>query len=109
LEESFEEQLREAGESAFLRQSGTPYAEQSSKRCRADFFWPAERLVVEIQGGTWTGGRHIRGVGYARDCRKLNDAARNGYYTLFFTTEMVTKDFVARDTTLAMLERLRSS
>jgi hypothetical protein len=64
---------------------------------------------VEIQGGTWTGGRHIRGAGYARDCRKLNDAARNGYYTLFFTTEMVNKDSVARDTTLAVLERLRSS
>jgi hypothetical protein len=63
---------------------------------------------VEIQGGTWTGGRHIRGAGYARDCRKLNAAAANGIFTLYFTTEMVTKGNIARDTTLAVLERLRS-
>jgi hypothetical protein len=64
---------------------------------------------VEIQGGTWLrgGGRHNRGDGYARDCRKLNDAARNGCFTLYFTTEMVNKENVARDTTLAMLARLR--
>lgn len=64
--------------------------------------------MVELQGGTWTGGKHVRGKGYARDCRKLNAAARNGYFTLFFTTEMVQKGTAALDTTLAVLERLRN-
>ena len=96
-----------------MRQRREPYKDTDAYLCKADFFWPVEGLIVEIQGGTWLRGakqsKHTRGEGYARDCRKLNAAAQNGYFTLYFTTEMVTKGHVARDTTLALLERLRSS
>ena len=45
-------------------------------------------VAVEIDGGTWTGGRHVRGDGYERDCRKLNAAAALGWSVFRLTTSM---------------------
>ena len=59
------------------------------KRSRADFAWPEHKLAVEIEGGTWSGGRHVRGAGYANDCRKYNLAVLHGWRVLRFTSEMV--------------------
>lgn len=59
------------------------------RRWRFDFAWPEHMLAVEIEGGTWSGGRHTRGKGYANDCRKYNAAVLLGWRVLRFTTEMV--------------------
>ena len=56
----------------------------------------------------WANGRHNRGVGYTKDCQKHNAAVLDGWTPLWFTGDMVTKGTIARDTTLAVLERLRS-
>jgi hypothetical protein len=34
------------------------------RRWRFDLAWPSLRLALEIEGGTWTGGRHVRGNGF---------------------------------------------
>jgi hypothetical protein len=70
------------------------------RRWRFDFAWPACRLALEIEGGTWTRGRHVRGIGYERDCEKYSEAALRGWCVLRVTTGMM-KDGRA----LAMLER----
>lgn len=67
------------------------------RRWRLDFAWPDQMVAVEIQGGTHSGGRHVRGVGYAKDCEKLNAAVLRGWRVLLFTTEMV-EDSTAVDT-----------
>lgn len=36
----------------------------------ADFYFPVSRLVVEVDGGVFTHGRHSRGAGITRDCEK---------------------------------------
>jgi very-short-patch-repair endonuclease len=59
---------------------------------RFDLAWPACRLAVEVDGGVWTGGRHVRPVGFTEDCRKLNHAALLGWRILRFTTEMIESD-----------------
>lgn len=59
------------------------------RRWRFDFAWPALQLAVEVDGGTWVGGRHNRGAGYERDCEKLNAAALLGWRVLRFTMAMV--------------------
>ena len=46
---------------------------------RADFAVPEHRLLVEIEGGAWSGGRHTRGRGFADDLRKYDAAARLGW------------------------------
>ena len=60
------------------------------RRWRWDFGWPAQRVLVEINGGQWTGGRHTRpGAGYEGDLRKANAAAAAGWTVLAFTPGMV--------------------
>lgn len=59
------------------------------RRWRFDICWPSRLLAVEIEGGTWTYGRHTRGKGYEEDCRKYNAAALLGYQVFRFTTAMV--------------------
>ncbi|HEY7313861.1 MAG TPA: hypothetical protein VH643_31215 [Gemmataceae bacterium] len=47
------------------------------RRWRFDLAWPSLRLALEIEGGTWTGGRHVRGKGYENDREKYNLRVQN--------------------------------
>lgn len=60
-----------------------------TRRWRADFAWPEQRVIVEVQGGIWTGGRHARGSGIAAEAEKLSTAAALGYRVLPVTREMI--------------------
>lgn len=31
---------------------------------RLDFAWPAQRIALEVEGGVWTRGRHVRPAGF---------------------------------------------
>ena len=46
---------------------------------RFDFAIPSHRVVVEVEGGAFNGGRHIRPEGYLRDMEKYNEAAVSGW------------------------------
>ena len=76
-----------------------------TRQWRIDFLiWPAPKIAVEVDGGTYTQGRHTRGAGYAEDCRKLNAAALAGYAVLRFDADMV-KSGEAINTILRALGR----
>lgn len=57
------------------------------RRWRADYAWPLHMVIVEIDGGVWTGGRHTRGKGFIADQQKLNAAALLGYRVLRYTPD----------------------
>lgn len=59
------------------------------RRFRADFAWPTERVIVEVEGGTWIGGHHSRGKGFASDCEKQNLAVLDGWTYLRVTPEHI--------------------
>jgi len=59
------------------------------RKWRFDFAWPGHRLALELEGGTWTKGRHTRAKGYQGDCQKYNAAAVAGWLVLRFTGEMI--------------------
>ena len=59
------------------------------RRFRFDFAWPALKIALEVDGATWTGGRHTRGAGVARDCEKVCEAAIAGWTVLRVTTQQV--------------------
>lgn len=62
----------------------------AKRKWRFDFAFPDRKIGIEIEGGTWTSGRHNRGAGYEKDLCKYNAAARSGWIILRYTTRMVT-------------------
>ena len=66
------------------------------RKHRADFAWPAELLLLEVDGGTWSGGRHARGTGIESDAEKQSLAAIHGYRTLRATTTQVRSGVAAQ-------------
>lgn len=59
------------------------------RRWRFDYAWPSARVALEVDGGTFTGGRHVTGAGYSRDLEKLNTALIMGWRVLRVTPAMV--------------------
>jgi len=59
------------------------------RRWRFDLAWPRWLVAVEVDGATFVGGRHTRGVGYERDCEKLAEAVLAGWRVLRVTPAMV--------------------
>lgn len=84
-EETFVLHLRAAGIEGFERE----HRFAPPRRWRMDFADPARMIAVEIEGGTWAGGRHTRGSGFAADCEKYSTAAVMGWRVLRFTTDQV--------------------
>jgi hypothetical protein len=54
------------------------------RKWRSDFAIPSARLLIEIDGGVFTNGRHTRGAGFIEDQCKHNAAAVLGYFVLRF-------------------------
>ena len=62
------------------------------RKWRFDFAFVAERLGIEIEGGTKYGmSRHSRGRGMELDLVKYNLASRMGWRVLRYTTDMVVR------------------
>lgn len=59
------------------------------RRWRFDFAWPEQKVAVEVDGGTWSGGRHTSGSGYDKDAEKLAEAAILGWTVVRFSSGMV--------------------
>jgi hypothetical protein len=59
------------------------------RKWRFDFAWPALKIAAECEGGTYTGGRHVTGIGFEKDAEKYNRAAIEGWLVLRFTRKMI--------------------
>lgn len=59
------------------------------RKWRADFHLIDKKILVEIEGGIWGGGRHTRGKGYIGDMEKYNAATMMGFQVLRFSTDQV--------------------
>ena len=57
----------------------------ATRRWRFDAAWPIARVAVELEGGLYTRGRHLRASGYDADCEKYNAAALAGWRVLRYT------------------------
>lgn len=60
-----------------------------TRRWRADFAYPEAMLLIEVDGGTWSGGRHVRSKGFENDCEKTSTAAALGYRVIRLTRGMI--------------------
>lgn len=73
------------------------------RRWRFDWCWPDHNVVLEVEGGVWTQGRHSRGSGFLRDIEKYNDATLRGW-RVFRCTPQTLK---SRETLLLLTEALK--
>lgn len=62
------------------------------RRWRFDFADPAAMVAVELEGGTFSGGRHTRGAGFEADAIKYNRAASLGWTVFRLTRGMLDAD-----------------
>lgn len=99
-EELFAWQVKQAGIVQPVRQY--PFAKCISRLYRADFCWPDERLIVEIQGGIFVNGRHSRGMGYEADLERNSLAAMLGWKVLQFSPRHVKSGWALSATEVAL-------
>ena len=87
LEDLFAFQLDAAGLTGYIRE----YQAIPGRKFRFDFAFiqPEHRLLIEINGGTYSKGGHSTGTGINRDYEKNNLAVLNGWRVLSFDTKMV--------------------
>lgn len=57
------------------------------RKFRADFAWPENKLMLEVEGGIWNAGKHGRGSGVKKDMEKATVAARNGWRMIRVTPD----------------------
>lgn len=62
------------------------------RRWRFDLAWPAFKLAMEIDGGTFVSGRHGRGAGLLKEHEKMNRAACDGWRVLRCVPRVVLAD-----------------
>lgn len=76
------------------------YKFHPTRRWRFDYALPQHKIALEVEGGVWTGGRHIRPQGFLGDIEKYNTAALMGW-RVFRTTP----DELIRTSTLNLLKQ----
>ncbi len=59
------------------------------RKWRADFHLVGKKILVEVEGGIWSRGRHTRGKGYIGDMEKYNAATMMGFQVIRFSTDQV--------------------
>lgn len=59
------------------------------RKWRADFHLIDKKILVEVEGGIWSGGRHTRSKGYLGDMEKYNAATMMGFQVIRFSTDQV--------------------
>lgn len=64
--------------------------------------WPVFKIAVEIEGGVWVQGRHVRGAGFLRDAEKYNAAVLMGWRLLRYTPAQIKKGYWLHDVTRLM-------
>ncbi len=70
------------------------------RKWRVDFAFVEQKVAVELEGGVWTGGRHVRPKGFLNDIEKYNELALRGWVLI-----RCTHDMVASGEALALVER----
>lgn len=77
--------MKARGIKGFVRE----YKFHPKRKWRIDFFNLDINLALEVEGGVWTNGRHVRGSGFINDCHKYNELVLMGFRLLRFTACMI--------------------
>lgn len=64
------------------------------RRWRADFARESARVLIEIEGGVWTRGRHLSPRGFLNDAEKYLTATLQGWVVIRLTEPQLTPDTI---------------
>lgn len=59
------------------------------RKWRLDYAWSDLKIGLEVHGGTHAKGRHTRGVGFANDREKMNEAQLLGWIIIEVATDNI--------------------
>ncbi|HBC3499787.1 TPA: hypothetical protein KDY90_002567 [Vibrio parahaemolyticus] len=59
------------------------------RKWRMDYAWPELKIALEVHGGTHSNGRHTRGIGFANDREKMNEAQLLGWIVIEVSTDNI--------------------
>lgn len=76
------------------------YRFHPKRRWRFDYAFPEHKIALEVEGGVWTGGRHVSPQGFLGDIEKYNTAGLMGW-RVFRTTP----DNLYKTATLALIKQ----
>lgn len=81
------------------------------RKWRFDFIVLPEslKIAIEIEGGVFSGGRHVRGKGYMGDLIKYNTAAILGWKVLRYATPQINNNAIDQIKELIRNERDRNT
>jgi very-short-patch-repair endonuclease len=65
------------------------YRFNSARKWRFDFCIVDYKIAIEVEGGSWVGGRHNRPIGFSKDCLKYNSATILGWRVLRYTSDII--------------------
>lgn len=63
------------------------YCFHAKRRWRFDVAFVAAKIAIEVEGGAFTQGRHVRGKGYLGDMEKYTEAAIAGWIVIRITPQ----------------------
>ena len=99
LERSFETYWIQLGDGTVFTPQHRGIFSHINKRKKAimtrhtfDFAFVAEKIAVEMQGGIYGRGRHVRPIGYHNDRAKMRKAMKQGWLVLEYTTKDIDED-----------------
>jgi hypothetical protein len=73
------------------------YKFHPKRKWRFDFAWDfgVVKVAVEVEGGIWSYGGHVRGSGWMRDAEKYNAGTRMGWEIYRFTPQQMMNEVTA--------------
>ena len=85
------------------------YKFHDTRKWRLDYAWPmcpccGNKIAMEIEGGIWIDGDHVRGKRYESDCEKYSWAAVLGWRVIRGSPDMWEKGII-----MGLLERAHES
>jgi hypothetical protein len=66
----------------------------STRRWRFDYAWPESKVALELEGGAWSQGRHVRAKGFLGDIEKYNEATLLGWKLLRCATDHIGTGYI---------------
>lgn len=68
--------------------------EGKPRRWRFDFALVDFKIALEVEGGTWSRGRHVNPLGFAADCEKYNAATKQGWKVFRLVPSLIASEYI---------------